>query len=216
MNKPSTRAAQSAPWRLPALIIATAACVLVVVLWLTIAPPQPDAAVSGEIQGEPKDIRAAVAGVADLDAESRMVVEAFASQPPESTPDGAQAPLIPEEWEKPLFDILLNEELTMDQRNAGLINLATGPAKDVPGVQEECLMHLLFGLSSNSGAQFVAVATNPAIPVGMRAEFLKQALEMRPQELGEWLSEQVNNHYEPEISTVSRLYLLDLRGAQED
>jgi hypothetical protein len=138
-----------------------------------------------------------------------MIVEAFATQSSGRETNGAHSALIPEEWEQPLFDILLNEELTMDQRNAGLIDLATGPAKGVPSVQEECLKHLVFGISDDSGAQFVAVATNPAIPVGMRAEFLKQALEMRPQELGEWLSQQVSNHYETEISTIARLYLLD-------
>lgn len=149
--------------------------------------------------------------MADLDAGSRIVVEAFATQSAGPATNGAQSALIPEEWEQPLFDILFNEELTMDQRNAGLINLATGPAKGVPSVQEECLMHLLFGLSDDSGTQFLTVATNTAIPIGMRAEFLKQALEMRPQELGEWLSQQVSNHYESEISTIARLYLLDLK-----
>ena len=119
---------------------------------------------------------------------------------------------MPEEWEAPLFDILLDEKQDMEQRNARLLELATGAAKGVPSVQQECLMHLVFGISDDNGAQFVAVATNPAIPVGMRAEFLKQALEMRPQELGEWLSQKVGSHYEPEISTIARLYLLDRKG----
>jgi hypothetical protein len=156
-----------------------------------------------------EDIRTEVAGLADLDSGSKMVVEAFATQSTKSATNGAQTPLIPEEWERPLFDILLDEELTMDQRNDRLIDLATGPAKGVPRVQEECLMHLLFGISSGNGAQFVAVSTNPAIPVRMRAEFLQQVLEMRPQELGEWLSHQVSNHYELEISAIARLYILN-------
>lgn len=197
---------------MPAFIIAVTALVVVVVLWLTAAPSETKTTASGKGRDSAEDIQAMVAGVADLDAGSRMVVEAFATQSGESATNGAQSALIPEEWEQPLFDILLNEELTMDQRNAGLIDLATGPAKGVPSVQEECLMHLLFGISSNSGEQFVAVATNAAIPVGMRAEFLKQALEMRPPELGEWLSQQVSNHNEPEISIIARLYLLDRKG----
>lgn len=175
-------------------------------------PAETRSAALREDRGNAKDIQSAVEGLADLDTGSRMVVEAFATQTATPATNDAQSALIPEQWEQPLFDILLNEDLTMDQRNAGLIQLATGPAKGVPSVQEECLMHLLFGISSNSGAQFVAVATNTAIPVGMRAEFLKQALEMRPQELGEWLSQQVSNHHEPEISTIARLYLLDLKA----
>ena len=153
-------------------------------------------------------VQSAAADLEDLGPGAKMLVAAFADQPPASAAGNGQPELIPEEWEKPLFDILLNEELTMDQRNAGLIDLATGPAKGVPSVQEECLMHLVFGISDYNGAQFAAVATNPAIPVGMRAEFLKQALKMRPQELGEWLSQEVSNHYEADISAIGRLYLL--------
>jgi hypothetical protein len=215
MSNPLTDAAQSAPWRLPALIVATAACILVIGLRLTNPPSEAESSLLGEERDKTKDIRKAVAGIADLDAGSKMIVETFATQSAEPATNGAQSALIPEEWEQPLFDILLNEDLTMDQRNAGLIDLATGPAKGVPSVQEECLMHLLFGISSNSGAQFVAVATNPAIPVGMRADFLKEALAMRPAELGEWLSQQVSNHHEPEISTIARLYLLDSRSEAE-
>jgi len=144
-----------------------------------------------------------------------MLLGAFAAQSSTSAAGDDRSKLIPEEWEEPLFNILLADEQSMDQRNARLMELATGPAKDVPAVQEECVTHLLFGLSDDSGAQFLAVATNPAIPLEMRAEFLKEALKMRPQALGEWLSQQVSNHYEPEISVVARLHLLTLRDLAE-
>ena len=197
--------------KIPVLITIAAIGILAIGLWFTNTTTSSDEL--RELEGLDSSVQSAAADLEDLGPGAKMLVAAFAAQPPASAAGNSQPELIPEEWEQPLFDILLNEEITMDQRNAGLIDLATGPAKGVPSVQEECLMHLLFGMSSNSGAQFVAVATNPAIPVGMRAEFLKQALEMRPQELGEWLSQQVSNHYEPEISAVARLYLLELRKA---
>ncbi len=143
---------------------------------------------------------------------TRKIVEGFAGAPLSADQSSIESDLVPEQWEKPLFDILLNEEQTMDERNARLLELATGPAKGVPAVQEECLMHLMYGIPDNNGAQFVEVATNSAIPVEMRAEFLKEALAIRPAELGEWISQQVTNHYEPAISSIARLYLLDLEN----
>ena len=193
--------------KIPVLITVVAIVILSIGLWFTNTTTSSDEFPVRELAGLDSPVQSAAADLEDLGPGAKMLVAAFADQPPASAAGNGQPELIPEEWEKPLFDILLNEELTMDQRNAGLIDLATGPAKGAPSVQEECLMHLVFGISDDNGAQFVAVATNPAIPVGMRAEFLKQALEMRPQELGEWLSQQVSNHYEPEISTIGRLYL---------
>ncbi len=110
----------------------------------------------------------------------------------------------------------MNDEQSMDERNTRLLELATGAARSVPAVQEECLMHLLFGIPDSNASQFLAVTTNSAIPVQMRAEFLKEALAMRPTEIGEWLSQQVSNHHEPAISSVARLYLLDLQKKAQD
>ena len=195
--------------KIPVLITIAAIGILAIGLRSTNTTTSSDELPVRELEGLDSSVQSAAADLEDLGPGAKMLVAAFAAQPPASAAGNSQPELIPEEWEQPLFDILLNEEITMDQRNAGLIDLATGPAIGVPSVQEECLMHLVFGISDDNGAQFVAVATNPAIPVGMRAEFLKQALEMRPQELGEWLSQQVSNHYEPEISAIARLYLLD-------
>ena len=195
--------------KIPVLITIAAIGILAIGLRFTNTTTSSDELPVRELEGLDSSVQSAAADLEDLGPGAKMLVAAFAAQPPASAAGNSQPELIPEEWEQPLFDILLNEEITMDQRNAGLIDLATGPAIGVPSVQEECLMHLVFGISDDNGAQFVAVATNPAIPVGMRAEFLKQALEMRPQELGEWLSQQVSNHYEPEISAIARLYLLD-------
>ena len=202
------------PWRFPALIGLVALCTAAVSLWLAgQRAVSEDGALQEEVARPLDDI--AAAEMPNLKSEERAIVEAFAAQPSVSADGNGQPELMPEEWEAPLFDILLDEKQDMEQRNARLLELATGAAKGVPSVQQECLMHLVFGISDDNGAQFVAVATNPAIPVGMRAEFLKQALEMRPQELGKWLSQQVSNHYEPEISSISRLYLLDLKSAAQ-
>ena len=201
--------------KIPVLITVAAIGILATGLWFTNTTTSSDEFPVRELAVLDSPVQSAAADLEDLGPGAKMLVAAFADQPPASAAGNGQPELIPEEWEKPLFDILLNEELTMDQRNARLLELATGAAKGVPSVQEECLMHLLFGLADDDGAQFAAVATNPAIPVGMRAEFLKQALEMRPQELGKWLSQQVSNHYEPEISTIARLYLLDLKDSSK-
>lgn len=212
MRRSRTIVAHGVQWKLPVFIVLAAIGILGVGLWLTNATPGSAEFTTREMARPTSGIQSAVADLADLEPGAKMLVGAFAAQPSVSSAGNGQPELIPEEWEEPLFDILLDEKQDMDQRNARLLELATGAAKGVPSVQEECLMHLLFGLADGDGAQFVAVATNPAIPVGMRAEFLKQALGMRPQELGEWLSQQVSNHYEPEISSIARLYLLDRKG----
>jgi len=159
---------------------------------------------------EAEDIRSAISKAPELNSGARMVLENFVARQPEPLSRRDESTLVPEEWEQPLFDILMNEEQSMDERNARLLELATGPARNVPSVQEECLMHLLFGIPDSNAPQFLAVATNPAIPVQMRAEFLKEALAMRPNEVGEWLSQRVINHYEPEISTAARLHLIEM------
>jgi hypothetical protein len=162
-----------------------------------------------------EDIRSAISRVTGLDAGGQMALQIFATQPAKTTDDRADSTLVPEEWEEPLFGILMNEEQSMNERNTRLLELATGPAKGIPAVQEECLMHLLFGIPDSNASQFLAVTTNSAIPLRMRVEFLKEALGMRPTELGEWLSQQVSNHYEAEISTVARLFLIDLGTADK-
>ena len=212
MQRSRTVVAHGVQWKLPVFIIIAAIGILGVGLWLTNSTPNRAEFATREMARPASGIQSAVADLADLDSGAKMLLGAFAAQPSTSATDDGQPEIIPKEWEEPLFEILLDEKQDMDQRNARLLELATGAAKGVPSVQQECLMHLVFGISDDNGAQFVAVATNPAIPVGMRAEFLKQALEMRPQELGEWLSQQVSNHYEPEISTIARLYLLDRKG----
>jgi len=135
-------------------------------------------------------------------------------------PEGFPAPagenqLVPEEWEAPLFGILLDTNGGMDTRNARLLELATRNAIREPLVQQECLRHLLFGLSDDDGALFLAIATNPVVSLRMRSEFLKEALVLRPTQLGEWLSGQLGSHHEPEIRQLALRYLLGARGKNQ-
>lgn len=188
-------------------------------LWITGGPSTssentPKNTLSEKRGSQPRNIKADAEFLLE-DAEALMFAQGFALQPSRPAANMQESAAIPKEWEGSLFDILLDDTQTMDQRNARLIELAIGPAKGVPAVQEECVVHLLFGLSDDDGAQFLAVVTNTAIPAMMRAEFLKQALEMRPQELGDWLGQQVSNHYDPEISTIARLYLLDRKASEQ-
>ena len=156
-------------------------------------------------------------GVQTAGGMAPAVVEAFARQvhSPAKSVARETTSLVPEEWEQPLFDVLIKEGQSIDERNTRLLELASGPARGAPAVQQECLMHLLFGIPDSNRAQFLAVATNPAIPVQMRVEFLNEVLAMRPTELGEWLSQQVSNHHEPAISSLARLYLLDLNNTAQ-
>jgi hypothetical protein len=140
-----------------------------------------------------------------------MLMDAFTTDTPEAAETPGESRLVPEEWEEPLFAILTDEEQGLAMRNARLIELATGPARNEPTVQEECMLHLLFGLADSDGAKFLLVVTNPAIPVEMRADFLREVLAMRPIQTGEWLSEQISSHHEPAISSTGRLYLRDLQ-----
>ena len=212
MRRSRTIVAHGVQWKLPVFIVLAAIGILGVGLWLTNATPGSAEFAAREMARPTSGIQSAVADLADLEPGAKMLVGAFAAQPSFSSAGNGQPELIPDEWEAPLFDILLDEKQDMNQRNARLLELATGAAKGVPSVQEECLMHLLFGLADDDGARFLAVATNSAIPAPMRAEFLREALAMRPTELGEWLSQQITNHYEPEVSSVARLYLLDRKG----
>lgn len=127
----------------------------------------------------------------------------------------AKNQLVPEEWEAPLFGILMDTNRGMDERNVRLFEFATREAIREPLVQQECLRHLLFGLSDDDGTLFLAIATNATVPVGLRAEFLKEALVLRPTQLGEWLSGQLGNYHEPEIRQLALRYLLGARGKNQ-
>ena len=192
--------------KFPSLLTGAAIVAMGIGLWITRQQSTDDKVTAAATV--PEAIQSATSHVTDLDTGQRMVLEGFINRLPEPLNVRTESALVPEEWEEPLFGILMNEEQSMNERNARLLELATGPAKDVPAVQEECLMHLLFGIPDSNASQFLAVTTNSAIPLQMRVEFLKEALGMRPTELGEWLSQQLSNHYEPGISSIARLYLL--------
>jgi hypothetical protein len=162
VRRSRTIVAHGVQWKLPVFIVLAAIGILGVGLWLTNATPGSAEFAAREMARPTSGIQSAVADLADLEPGAKMLVGAFAAQPSFSSAGNGQPELIPEEWEAPLFDILLDEKQDMNQRNARLLELATGAAKGVPSVQEECLMHLLFGLADDDGARFLAVATNEA------------------------------------------------------
>jgi len=180
------------------------------VLWLSRPDQQQPAASAARSEDRPDARLRSWPEEHDPTASRSAALDAGPEESPESPAPAAESALVPEEWEPPLFEILLDTEQGMDRRNARLIELATVSARGVPTVQQECLRHLVFGLSNNDGALFLDLTTNPVVPVTMRYEFLKEALGMRPVQLGEWLSRQLSNHHEPEINGLARRYLLDI------
>lgn len=134
------------------------------------------------------------------------------SLPPLTTTASNDAEELPEEWEDPLFEILMDEAQSMDARNSRLIEMATRTAVAVPAVQRECLRHLAFGLPDGDRETFLALITNSSIPETLRAEFFGEVLNMRPSFLNGWLSEQVQDHTEWRIRNLACEYLRDLQA----
>ena len=125
----------------------------------------------------------------------------------QSVEDDLRSGPIPIEWEGPLFSVLEMED--MDRRNAGLIQMATVTARQVPRVQAECLAHLTYALEEKDYAQFLALIRNPSLPLGSRIQFLEETLKIRRPEFSEWLARNLVNQPEVEISQASRRFLAE-------
>ena len=122
----------------------------------------------------------------------------------------AETAPIPEEWEIPLMDALINQNQSSEERAQGLIRIATVGACGVPRVQEECLKHLLYSLSDEDRELFKLLATDNSIPLGLRTAFLQQTLALRPQELGVWLSESLSTNKETSLVSITKNYLQEV------
>jgi hypothetical protein len=114
---------------------------------------------------------------------------------------------IPAEWEVALASILLDRQQPMNVRNARLMELATIKAAQVPRVQQECLMHLAFGLPDEDQDTFLAVCSSSKIPVSLRERFLDQVLAIRPTTLCVPLCERILQLGEPSLSAIAQDYL---------
>jgi hypothetical protein len=114
---------------------------------------------------------------------------------------------IPAEWEGALASILLDRQQPMNVRNARLMELATSQAAQAPRVQQECLMHLAFGLPDEDQDTFLAVCSASKIPVSLRERFLDQVLAIRPTTLCVPLCERILQLGEPSLRAIAQDYL---------
>jgi hypothetical protein len=114
---------------------------------------------------------------------------------------------IPAEWEDALASILLDQQQPINVRNARLMELATSQAVQVLRVQQECLMHLAFGLPDEDQGTFLAVCSSYKLPVSLRERFLDQVLAIRPTNLCVPLCEQILQLGEPSLSVIAQDYL---------
>jgi hypothetical protein len=100
--------------------------------------------------------------------------------------------VLPVEWEEPFLEIMTKPDQSMDQRNSLLIDFAINKAVGVDAVQEECLMHLAYGLRSNQKDEFDKIITTPNIPIEIRKRFLGHLFDMnRSDDFITWLCGQV-------------------------
>ena len=114
---------------------------------------------------------------------------------------------VPLEWEEPLFKILLDQKEGSNNRCLKLIEMATTTAKYVPSVQRECLKHLIYSLQDTDSNLFMLISMSPAIPLQMRVEFVREVLEIRPDELCEWLCSKLAVTKEPQLVECALSYL---------
>ena len=111
------------------------------------------------------------------------------------------------EWEEPLFKILLDEKEGGVKRCSRLIEMATVTAQNVPSVQRECLKHLTYSLQDTDSNLFLLISMSPAIPLQMRVEFVREVVEIRPDELCEWLCSKLAVTKEPQLVECAVSYL---------
>jgi len=124
------------------------------------------------------------------------------------TADGTttgETKFMPAKWEEPFFEIMDKEGQSMQERNARLIEFATTTAAGVPPVQEECLRHLAYGLTSDQKDEFYKLATAPSIPLQLRKRFLDSVFDMgRKDKFIAWLCGSLRSHGDPELIALAR------------
>jgi hypothetical protein len=112
---------------------------------------------------------------------------------------------MPVEWEEPFLEVMEKDGQSMAERNARLIEFATATAMGVPAVQEECLRHLAYGLTSDQTEEFYNLATSSNIPLALRKRFLGLVLDMgRNDEFVIWLCRSLRSHGDPELVAFTK------------
>ena len=193
-----------APFGLRALLVTIAVVIALTTFGISLLGPE---STPNTLEPEPARLEVRAEGVKPVDLREipGSSIDARAVQPDHAA--NAEPDYLPAEWEGVLFDILTDEGAEMAERNARLMDLATGRAKNIPEVQEVCLQHLSFSLSDGEVEDILKVLRHPSLPVEMREEFFAKILEMRPVSIGEWLSNQTIHHHEPAIRNLAVAFL---------
>lgn len=114
---------------------------------------------------------------------------------------------IPHEWEGPLISVLNNSYSDDDDRNKALIRMALKTARHVPRVQQECLMHLAYGLRNDDYESFLKLSTDLSIPISVRLKFIDEVFSIRPKELTEWLGQSLRMTSDPAVISRAQDFL---------
>lgn len=119
---------------------------------------------------------------------------------------------LPLEWEGPVIAVLNSNYPSGDERNKALIVMALQTAKHVPRVQQECLMHLAYGLKDDNYETFLKLSTDISIPIGVRLKFIDEVFSIRPKELTKWLGQSLRMTSDPALISHAQ----DLLKKQEE
>ena len=114
---------------------------------------------------------------------------------------------LPLEWEGPVIAVLSNSYQNGDERNKALIVMTLQTAKHVPRVQQECLMHLAYGLRDDDYESFLKLSTDISIPIGVRLKFSDEVFYIRPNELTKWLGQSLRMTSDPALIARAQDYL---------
>ena len=114
---------------------------------------------------------------------------------------------LPLEWEGTVIAVLNNNYQSGDERNKALIVMALQTAKHVPRVQQECLMHLAYGLKDDNYETFLKLSTDISIPLSVRLRFIDEVFSIRPKELTKWLGQSLRMTSDPALISRAQDFL---------
>lgn len=135
-------------------------------------------------------------------------LEALAEAPqPSSLQEQSATDRLPLEWEGPVIAVLNNNYPSSNERNQALVAMALQTARHVPRVQQECLMHLAYGLRDDDYEIFLKLSTDISIPIGVRLKFIDEVFSIRPKELTNWLGQSLRMSTDPALISRAQDFL---------
>lgn len=135
-------------------------------------------------------------------------LETLAEVPqPSSLQEQSATDRLPLEWEGPVIAVLNNSYPSSNERNQALIVMALQTARHVPRVQQECLMHLAYGLKDDNYETFLKLSTDLSIPIGVRLKFIDEVFSIRPKELTKWLGQSLRMTSDPALISRAQDFL---------